>query len=112
MKTLLALLAFTLTAAAGEVKLGWSPSPDPRMSTLVPSGYVLVYGSGSGIYAQSVNVGNVTNYALPNLSEGQTYYFAVYAFAGPLQSDLSNEVCYRVPLEKPSKPVNLRLWTL
>jgi hypothetical protein len=45
------------------------------------------------VYSSSVNVGNVTTYAVTNLGIGTTYYFAVSAFnSSGIESGFSNEV--------------------
>ncbi len=43
-------------------------------------GYKLYYGAASGVYDHSVDVGNVTSYALTGLKQGQTYYVVVTAY--------------------------------
>jgi hypothetical protein len=89
----LLLASVASLTATQSVSLTWDPSPDPRAI-----GYVLVYGNSSGVYNQSTNVGNVSAATVNGLVEGQSYCFAVYAYAdNSLQSDFSNEVCYQVP---------------
>lgn len=92
----LLLVVLTIPAflrAEQSVCLVWNASPDPRTA-----GYVLAYGTASGAYNQATNVGKVTEAAVGGLNEGQTYYFAVFAYGGAsLQSDYSNEVAYTVP---------------
>ncbi len=92
--------AAAASVSAGSLCLIWNRSPDPRAT-----GYVLVYGPASGSYNQSTNVGNVSEATVTGLAEGQIYYFACYAYSSNnLQSDLSNEVCYQIPLF-PSAPL-------
>jgi hypothetical protein len=80
-----------LASAVQSAALGWTASPDPRTT-----GYVVVYGTVSGAYTQSTNVGNVTQATIPGLTEGRTYYFSVYAYGSNWsQSDLANEVPYQ-----------------
>jgi len=43
------------------------------------SGYKLYYGTTSGSYSTTIDVGNVTTYTLTNLAYG-TYYFSVMAY--------------------------------
>lgn len=43
------------------------------------SGYKIYYGTASGNYSTSINVGKVTTYTVNGLSTGRTYYFAVAA---------------------------------
>ena len=44
------------------------------------AGYQVHYGTSSGIYSMIVDVENVTQYRVSNLTIGQTYYFAVTAY--------------------------------
>ena len=74
---------------AGQANLAWDP---PDIFTDV-TGYMIHYGTASGTYTQGVDVGNTTGYALSNLIDGQTYYFAVTAYnAVGYESVYSNEV--------------------
>ncbi|HDL18986.1 MAG TPA: T9SS type A sorting domain-containing protein [Bacteroidetes bacterium] len=43
-------------------------------------GYKIYYGTASRSYSKVVDVSNVVQYQIDNLSEGQTYYFAVTAY--------------------------------
>ena len=55
-------------------------------------GYKVYYGTASGKYTFSLDVGNITTYRIEGLSPG-TYYFAVTASdASGNESDYSNEV--------------------
>jgi hypothetical protein len=88
--------------ATQSVSLVWNASPDARTT-----GYTLVYGNASGVYSQTNDVGNVTQATVAGLTEGSTYYFAVFAYAGiSLQSVLSNEVAYQVPSLTPATVVS------
>lgn len=82
-------------APVGSVSLNWdSPSAntdDTALSDL--ASYRIRYGSASGNYANTVDVGLSTNYTIQNLTSGTTYYFAVAALnTSGVESDLSNEV--------------------
>src|SRR5207244_7712638 len=68
------------------------PSP---ISTLFPYTTLFrsYYGTSSGSYQFSVDVGNVTSYRLSGLLEGQIYYLATTAYNSKgIESDFSNEV--------------------
>jgi regulation of enolase protein 1 (concanavalin A-like superfamily) len=56
------------------VTLAWDPNPETTIA-----GYRLAYGTASGIYTTTVDVGNVTTFAL-TLASGVRYYFAVLAY--------------------------------
>ncbi|WDT74099.1 MAG: fibronectin type III domain-containing protein [Candidatus Manganitrophus sp.] len=72
---------------AEEALLIWDPSPDADVV-----GYELYYGTGSGQYSESVDVGNTTSYTLSVTTPG-THYFAVTAYKlGHHESGFSNEV--------------------
>jgi hypothetical protein len=85
----LAALAFLLilipvTAHAVEpVTVAWDQN-DP-----VPGGYVLYWGTSSRNYTNSHNVGDATQYTVPDLQEGTTYYLAATAY-----DDTGNESAY------------------
>ena len=85
---------FGATVPAGQsITLTWNANPDPAVA-----GYTVHYGPASNTYLYSVNVGNVTNAAIPGLTAGATYYFAVTAYDSVgTQSDYSNEASYVVP---------------
>ncbi len=82
-------LLYTAGVSAGQITLAWDASP---ISTL--GGYKVYYGTASGKYTSSIDVGNKTTYAIPNLAEGTTYYFAVKAYdlTKLIESGFSNEV--------------------
>jgi hypothetical protein len=72
--------------AAGLANLAWDASPDPNVA-----GYKLYYGTSSGNYSNTINVGKVTSYSVSGLAPG-TYYFAVSAYdASGNESSFSNE---------------------
>ncbi len=62
---------------AGSLSISWAPVQDSRLA-----GYKIKYGTTSGIYSQSLDVGNVTSFILPNLTEGTTYYLVVVGYDG------------------------------
>lgn len=71
---LTALLGLSEANAARSVTLGWDPNTEPDIS-----GYRLKFGTASGSYSQTVNVGNVTSTTIANLNIGNTYFFTVTA---------------------------------
>jgi hypothetical protein len=82
---------------AATVTAQWDPNSEPDLA-----GYVLSYGSQSGQYTTTVDVGNVTTYSL-SVDPGQTYYFAVQAYnTAGVFSPYSSEVAYAVPAGAPT----------
>jgi len=76
-----------------EVSLEWDPNTEPDLE-----GYKLYYGSGSGNYDYTIDVGNQTSYTVTDLQAGETYYFAVTAYnTTGYESGYSNEIEYLVP---------------
>lgn len=76
------------------VTLSWTASAYPNVT-----GYILCFGAASGVYAQTNNLGNVTQVRLTGLVPGQTYYFTVIVTGlYGVRSAPSNEASYRVPL--------------
>jgi hypothetical protein len=87
------LLLSPTNSLAGQATLAWDP---PEISTDV-TGYKIHYGTTSGTYTQSVDVGNQTSYTVNNLTDGQTYYFVVTSYnAAAYESEYSNEVSMMV----------------
>ncbi len=84
----LVVLATAPAALAGTVRLQWKANAEGNLA-----GYVVLYGTASGVYTQSFEVGpTVTTVEVPDLTDGATYYFAVRAYnTAGLQSPLSNE---------------------
>ena len=86
------VLCFFLSATnvfAGDAILEWDP---PETSTDV-AGYMIHYGTSPGSYTNVIDVGNVTNYTVSGLIEGQAYYFSVTAYDNAhLESEYADEI--------------------
>ena len=81
-----------LTVSAANVNLIWDANSEPDLA-----GYKLFYGTASGHYDVSVDVGNTNSYTIANLSEGTTYYFAAVAYdASHNESAYSEELVFTV----------------
>jgi hypothetical protein len=80
-------LSILYTVCATELRFGWDANSESNLK-----GYRLYYGSVSGQYDQSIDVGNVTEYQM-TVEDGITF-FALKAYSGePEQdSDFSDEV--------------------
>ncbi len=88
----------TNVTVACEAALGWdAPISDIDGSIIADvAGYRLYYGTASGMYSGSIDVGNSTRLAMAALSATLppgTYYAAVAAYdAAGVESPLSNEI--------------------
>jgi hypothetical protein len=77
---------------AKGIQFAWNPS-----SSIYATGYKIYYGAASGLYTNSINVGNVTNASIANTNfiNNTTYYFAATAYdTNGLESTYSNEVIW------------------
>ncbi len=72
---LFAFMSFGLTTLAAQVTLTWEENSEPHLG-----GYKVYYGTASGDYDWSIDVGKATTYTVRNLADGVTYYFASKAY--------------------------------
>jgi hypothetical protein len=85
---LVILLMIPVTAHAGRISLAWNASTEQSVT-----GYRLYYGTASGVYTESIDVGASTTYTVQSLTNGTRYYFVVKAYtAAGLESAASNQV--------------------
>lgn len=90
---LLALALCPAARSAQSASLSWDASPDVTVT-----GYNIYYGGASGVYTNTVSVGNQLSAVISGLDEGGTYYFVLTAFdALGVESIYSNEASYLVP---------------
>ena len=78
----------------GNVTLAWdAPTTNEDGSDLTDlAGYRVYYGTSSGSYTNSVNIGNFTSAVISNLSLG-TWYFAITAYnSSSVESSYSTEL--------------------
>jgi len=79
----------TLTVSGesgGTIHLAWDADAGV-------AGYKVYYGTTSGVYSSSTDVGNVTTYGLTGLTKGETYFIATTAYnISHNESGYSNEV--------------------
>jgi hypothetical protein len=105
---LIFLCLFPFNALAGEVTLAWDP---PSMEY---GGFILAYGTSSGSYTQTQDVGGQAIYTVTSLDPGKTYYFAVKAYdsARNNESPYSNQVSVTVPsvAARPASPKNVQIF--
>lgn len=94
------IFGFSDYALSGEATLSWTaPTTNVDGTALTDlAGYKVYYGTSSGTYDTTVDAGNVSTINIINLTEKETYYFAVTAYdtAGN-ESSYSNEVSKTIP---------------
>ncbi len=88
------------TDYTNSASLTWDPPTMNEDGTCrtEPAGYKIYYGTSSGIYTDSIDVGNITTFSIDNIpldtSSSGRWCFAVTAYDTSLnESDYSNEVC-------------------
>jgi hypothetical protein len=97
---LLLLTAKILAAQTTSVTLSWNANSEPDVV-----GYRLYYGRTSHNYEQNIDAGRSTTATIQNLSTGTVYYFAATAYnAAGVESEFSDEVIFRSPIQTPTPP--------
>src|SRR5262245_55921865 len=92
------LFLATGSLQAASVNLAWNASTSPGIV-----GYKLYYGTRSGAYSASIDVGVATSYTVSNLTSGATHYFAAVGYnSSRAESPYSNEVSYTVAASVPA----------
>ena len=125
----LALILFILCAALGQiacaqsVTFAWTVNAatgDPNTNT---AGYNLHIGTATGVYTQTINVGNVAAFTVSTLTIGTNYFAVVKAYnAAGIESPPSNQIAFsptppptptptpvQTPLPTPLAPTNLHV---
>jgi hypothetical protein len=92
--TLLMLIGTASVVHAQSATLAWEASTDSSVT-----GYRMSYGTRTGTYAWTVDVGNVTQYTVNGLDLSVDYFFAVQSYnSWGLVSVYSNEVMLPAPV--------------
>ncbi len=88
------------------VMLEWDANTEGDLA-----GYKVYVGTTSEAYTNSIDVADVTDYTIQNLTVGTTYYFVATAYdTSGNESGYSNEVSYLVvDATPPSDVVNLKI---
>jgi len=87
------LVLSTVSASAASLTLAW----DSSSSTFV-TGYLVSWGTRSGAYDHTLDVGNALSAPVPGLADGTNYYFVVQAYSSTYTlSAYSNEVSGQTP---------------
>jgi hypothetical protein len=99
-------------ASAGSVTLTCDPPTHNTDGTLLTDlvGYRVYYGNASGDYSEApLSFGTEPVFYIPDLIEGQIYYFAAIAFnTAEIESAFSNEIFLTIPFPTPDVPTNCR----
>lgn len=75
MVVLLGLLVWSSLVSAGSLIATWEPNTEVDLA-----GYIVYYGTASGVYTHEVDVKNTTTFVATDLAEGEEYYFVVKAY--------------------------------
>lgn len=87
------LTPFASPALAADVTLAWDANTEAAVS-----GYRVGYGTASGTYSSTVDVGNWTSVNISGLETGRRYFFACRAYdSAGRESAYSGEVSYTPP---------------
>jgi len=98
---LIFFLFVIFNASAADVTVAWNANSEPDLA-----GYKFFYGTTSGNYTFSTDVGNTTSYTATDLVAGETYYFSAKAYdTSNNESDYSLELVYTLPV--PNSAPNL-----
>src|SRR5215831_835438 len=88
MLALVGVLLVSTVASAQTVNLAWDASTDTNVT-----GYLVKWGTRTGNYTSSMDVGNRTTWTVSGLTTDQKYFFVVTSYtAAGLSSGPSNEV--------------------
>jgi hypothetical protein len=83
-----AVLLLPVSASAATITLQWDANTEPDVQ-----GYVVRYGTASGVYSVEVDVGLTTTWSKAFTAPGSTtYFFVVQAYNSTSRSDNSAEV--------------------
>jgi len=67
-------LGFGPAWSATTIRLAWSPNTESDLA-----GYRLRYGTATGVYTSTANLGKVTTHEIQGLDSTKTYYFVLHA---------------------------------
>lgn len=83
----------TSSAHCAQLTLAWDPNNDASTE-----GYKIQYGTQSGNYTFSIDVGNTTQHVVTDLQAGAIYFFAATAYdSNGNESDFSTELVVNTP---------------
>jgi hypothetical protein len=95
--TALFVLLTAVSAQANSFSLAWDAPVEPGVA-----GYIISYGTKSGVYTSQINVGMVTRTRISGLAFSTTYYFTVQAYdSNGIAGPRSNEIFGTTPAAPP-----------
>jgi len=65
-----------LVGESGQITIGWDPNPEEEAI----EGYVVQWGTVSGVYTNARDAGDTTTYVITGLVVGLTYYISIQAY--------------------------------
>jgi fibronectin type III domain protein len=90
--TAFAILLLSRMVSAATLTIAWDRNPEPDIA-----GYRISYGTVSGAYTNTVDVGNRLEYQIRGVDDGQKYFFVVRAYnTGGAVSPPSSEISANV----------------
>jgi len=97
-------LLFSSSALAAHIDLAWNPNSEPDVA-----GYIAYYGTFSGEYTKSLDLGKVTSVRITELLEDTEYFLVLTAYdIYDNESDFSGEVSgYAVPGDDPGDGISV-----
>ena len=91
------LFLLPMTVNGAEVDLAWDANTEPDLA-----GYKIHYGTASGDYSHSIDVGDVTEYTLAGLNADVTYYMAATAYDADDDASAHSVICTSSTEQAPS----------
>jgi len=87
-------LVFGIDLAAEALTVEWDPPTDAATT-----GYIVLYGTASGVYSRRVDVGFATSHRVDGLADGTQYFFSVQAYSASGEvSALAAEIAGTTPV--------------
>jgi hypothetical protein len=101
--SLLIVVALASPAGAATLTLAWDEPDDDTVE-----GYIVLYGTASGVYTGKIDVGDVTSTPVDGLADSTRYFFVVQAYdESGILSERSNEVSGTTPSSSTNPVPNL-----
>ncbi len=89
--------------AVGELYLTWVAP----VAGDAPTGYTIYYGTETAVYTGSIDAGDVLEYTVDSLGNGDTYFYKVFAYNGDGESATGTDEVSETTLNPPGAPTAL-----